>query len=138
MICNVLNFFFKDFSPRNTAELQGPAILNNERSESINQTIQITNNIIAKKNPRSVVSPARSGTLEIIRRFVGMSSLFLWKTYGKKTPEDYLASIWIGNFSISLWERPKTPHSNDFGIWGRVPEPRNQYYLSLETPGYLK
>ena len=32
---------------------------------------------------------------------------------------------------------PQTPHFYDFGISGRVPEPQNQYYLSLETPGYL-
>ena len=25
-----------------------------------------------------------------------------------------------------------------FGNSGRVPEPQNQYYLSLKTPGYLK
>ena len=33
---------------------------------------------------------------------------------------------------------PQTPNFYDFGTFGRVPEPRNQYYLSLETPGYLK
>ena len=32
---------------------------------------------------------------------------------------------------------PQTPHFHDFGISGRVPEPQNQYYSSLETPGYL-
>ena len=32
----------------------------------------------------------------------------------------------------------KNPHLYDFGIFGRVPEPQNQYYLSLETPGYVK
>ena len=32
----------------------------------------------------------------------------------------------------------KNPHFYDSGIFGRVPEPQNQYYLSLETPGYLK
>ena len=30
----------------------------------------------------------------------------------------------------------QTPHFYDFWIFGRVPEPQNQYYLSLETPGY--
>ena len=30
---------------------------------------------------------------------------------------------------------PTNPHFCDFGIWGRVPKPQNQYYLSLETPG---
>ena len=33
---------------------------------------------------------------------------------------------------------PKTPHFYDFGISGRVPEPQNQLFLSLETPGHLK
>ena len=34
--------------------------------------------------------------------------------------------------------KPETPHFCDFGIFGRVPEPQNQYYLSLEAPGYAK
>ena len=29
------------------------------------------------------------------------------------------------------------PHFHDFGIFGGVPEPQNQYYLFLERPGYL-
>ena len=33
---------------------------------------------------------------------------------------------------------PKTSHFHDFGISGRVPELQNQYYLFVETPGYLK
>ena len=32
----------------------------------------------------------------------------------------------------------ESPHVHDFGIFGRVPEPQNQYHSSLETPGYLK
>ena len=32
----------------------------------------------------------------------------------------------------------ETPHFYDLGISGRVPEPHNQLFLSLETPGYLK
>ena len=31
----------------------------------------------------------------------------------------------------------QNPHFYDFGIFGAVHEPQNQYYLSLETPGYL-
>ena len=31
---------------------------------------------------------------------------------------------------------PKTLHFYDFEISGRVPEPQNQYDLSLDTPGY--
>ena len=30
----------------------------------------------------------------------------------------------------------KTRHFHDLWIFGRVHEPKNQYYLSLETPGY--
>ena len=30
---------------------------------------------------------------------------------------------------------PKNPDFYDFEIFGRVPEPQNQYYLSSETPG---
>ncbi len=33
---------------------------------------------------------------------------------------------------------PRTPHFHDLGIFGRVPEPQNQYYLSFETPGHIK
>ena len=32
---------------------------------------------------------------------------------------------------------PKNPHLYDFGIFGHVPKPQNQYDLSLEIPGYL-
>ena len=32
----------------------------------------------------------------------------------------------------------ETSHFYDFGISGRVPEPQNQYYLSLETPSHSK
>ena len=31
----------------------------------------------------------------------------------------------------------QTPHFFAFGIFGRVPEPQNQYDLSLEKPGHL-
>ena len=50
-----------------------------------------------------------------------------------KSPWDYSAAFGTNNFSIWLHERLKTPHFYDFEIL----EPRNQYYLSLETPGYL-
>ena len=33
---------------------------------------------------------------------------------------------------------PETPHVYDVGIFERVPGSRNQLFLSLETPGYLK
>ena len=33
---------------------------------------------------------------------------------------------------------PKNPHFDDFGILGRVQTPRNQLFLSSETPGHLK
>ena len=32
----------------------------------------------------------------------------------------------------------KNRHFYDFEIWGRVPEPQNQLFLSLGTPGDLK
>ena len=32
---------------------------------------------------------------------------------------------------------PKNLHFHDLGIFGRVPEPQHQYYLFVETPGYL-
>ena len=32
---------------------------------------------------------------------------------------------------------PKNPHFYDCKIYGRVPAPQNQYYLSLETTGYF-
>ena len=32
----------------------------------------------------------------------------------------------------------ETPSFHDFGISGRVHDSQNQYYLSLETPGYIK
>ena len=32
----------------------------------------------------------------------------------------------------------QTPHFYDFGIFEPVTKPQNQYYLSLETPGYSK
>ena len=34
-----------------------------------------------------------------------------------------------------LMGEPKNPHSYDFWIFGRVPEPQNQLCLSSETPG---
>ena len=37
-----------------------------------------------------------------------------------KAPCSYSASFWISNFSIPLWENPKTPHAHDFRIVGRV------------------
>ena len=33
---------------------------------------------------------------------------------------------------------PQTSHFYDFRVFGRVPEPQNQLFLSLETPAYLK
>ena len=39
-----------------------------------------------------------------------------------KAPYDYSAPFWISSFEICLWERPKTPHVHDLGIFGRVPD----------------
>ena len=50
----------------------------------------------------------------------------------------YPALISTYNFGIRLWERPQAPHVHDFGIFGRVPEPPNEYCSSFETPGYSK
>ena len=55
-----------------------------------------------------------------------------------KAPQYHSAPIWTYNFSICECENPQTPHFHDFGIFERVPEPQNQYYLSLETPGHSK
>ena len=55
-----------------------------------------------------------------------------------KAPYNYSASFWNINFAISLWEKPKTLHFHDLGISGQVHDTQNQYYLSLESPGYLK
>ena len=55
-----------------------------------------------------------------------------------ESPVDLSASFWTSNFAIGLWERPKTPNYYDFGISGSVHDSQNQYYVSLETPGYFK
>ena len=56
----------------------------------------------------------------------------------QKAPGDYSALFWTSNFSICLWERPKPIQFHDFGILGRVQEPQNHHYSSLETPGHSK
>ena len=57
---------------------------------------------------------------------------------GLKAPGNYSASIWSYNFSICLWENPKTLISMISGVLGRVPETQHQLFLSLETSGYPK
>ena len=42
------------------------------------------------------------------------------------------------NFSISLWERPKTPHVHDFGISGRVHDSQNKVLLLWRRQDTLK
>ena len=44
-----------------------------------------------------------------------------------------LLHFWTSNFSISLWENSKTRHVHDLGIFGRVHDSQNKYYLSSET-----
>ena len=65
--------------------------------------------------------------------------LFVWKTYiiGLKAPGNYSHQYRSNNFSIILCEGPKNPHFHDFGIFGRVQTPKNQHYLSLDTPGHF-
>ena len=38
---------------------------------------------------------------------------------------------------FELMGETATPHFYDFGVFGLVPEPQNQLFLSLETPRYL-
>ena len=46
-------------------------------------------------------------------------------------------------FNLNLWlfdlrmGETKNPNFFDFGIYGSVPEPQNQLFLTLETPGHL-
>ena len=42
-------------------------------------------------------------------------------------------SLVLELFDLLMGE-PKNPNFYDFGIFGRVPEPQNQYDLSLEIP----
>ena len=54
------------------------------------------------------------------------------------------AAIFIVNimknitFLCHYLENPKTHQFHDFSIFGRGSKPQNQWYLSLETLGYLK
>ena len=77
---------------------------------------------------------------EIIGTIIGNIWSFLGHYYGKyvqltdlKVPRNYSSSIWYHRISIRLWERPKTPHVHDFGIFEPVTKPQNQLFLFLET-----
>ena len=48
---------------------------------------------------------------------------------GPTAPHHYSASFSNSYFSISLWERPKTLHLHDFGIFGHVHDSQNQSYF---------
>ena len=48
-----------------------------------------------------------------------------------------LTPFWTSDFSIWIWERPKTHHFHIFRILGRVNGPQPRYCWSLETPRYL-
>ena len=53
-----------------------------------------------------------------------------WKRYGQKLPRIIMLHFWTNNFSISLWEKPKTLHFYDFGISGWSTTPKtNIIYL---------
>ena len=43
-----------------------------------------------------------------------------------KTPQNYSASFWISNFSMSLRENPKGHRFNDIWACARVHDSRNQ------------
>ena len=50
----------------------------------------------------------------------------------------FLLQIGAIKFRFHAFKRPKQYSKfNDFWILGRAKNPRNQHYLSLETPGYL-
>ena len=51
----------------------------------------------------------------------------LWKRYVPKFPKVFSASVWINTFPIWLWERPKTPHVHDTGIFEPVHDAQKQY-----------
>ena len=55
---------------------------------------------------------------------------------GLRAAGNYSASSWSNIFGL-LMREPPTLHFYDFGIFGRVQTPQNQYYFSLETPGHL-
>ena len=83
---------------------------------------------------------------EIIGRLIGEWSticeefrmVFLGKDMAESSGEVFWFVPKLQNFYICFWENPQTPHLYDFGISGRDPEPRNQYYVFLERPGYIK
>ena len=54
-----------------------------------------------------------------------------------KAPRIILLRIGIITFAVLMGEA-QTPHFDDPGISGRVPEPQNKSYSSFETPGHLK
>ena len=49
-----------------------------------------------------------------------------------------VAKVPQNNVKICVPASRQSPHFYDFGIFGRVHEPQNPYYLSFETPRHLK
>ena len=68
------------------------------------------------------------------------------RVYGRKNKAKIVNAFptVFGRFYGSLWDvygqelQGMIVDVHDFWIIGRVPEPKNQYYLSLGTPGRLK
>ena len=71
----------------------------------------------------------------VLKLWLSIFSLaFLSHVYGKfmeiislKAPGNYFASIWINNFSICLWENPKTLMSMISGFPDVSPSPKTNY-----------
>ena len=76
---------------------------------------------------------------QIRRLFTLLGNLYgqLIEKLGLKAQGNYAGPFWSSNFLACLWESSKNLNLYDFGIVGRVLEPQNQYYVFLETPGYL-
>ena len=70
-----------------------------------------------------------------------MFGTFLWKmclnNRLQSSGELFCFDVDSDFFDLLMGET-KTPPFYDFWIWGRVPEPQNQLFLSLETPGHLQ
>ena len=68
--------------------------------------------------------------------FFAIRMVNLWRRYVQKLLNIILARFELITFRFAYGD-PQNPHLYDFGTFGRVPEPQNQFCLSLETPGYL-
>ena len=55
-----------------------------------------------------------------------------------KDEKNKVTKIWTSNFSISLWENPKTHNLHAFGIFGSVHDSQNQYEFIFGETKTLK